>query len=149
MREKLAASLDAVVRGLLVEAGDQAEPPEFAVETPRQGSHGDFACNAAMLLAKRLGRPPREIAESLIERLGSADGLVSRAEVAGPGFVNLWLAGSRWQDVLQRILLAGPAFGRNDAGKGRPVQVEFVSANPTGPLSLGHGRQAILGDCVA
>ena len=149
MREQLAARIDEAVRDLLAEAGDEGEPPAFAVESPRQESHGDFACNAALLLAKRLKRPPREIAERLIALLGGAGGLVARAEVAGPGFVNLWLAEQRWQDLLGRILEAGPAFGRSDAGKGRRVQVEFVSANPTGPLSLGHGRQAVLGDCIA
>ncbi len=149
MREQLAATLEEAVRALLAEAGDAGDPPEFAVETPRQESHGDFACNAALLLAKRLKRPPRELAQRLVELLGDGGGLVARAEIAGPGFVNLWLAGSRWQDLLGAILSAGREFGRSDAGKGRPVQVEFVSANPTGPLSLGHGRQAILGDCVA
>ena len=149
MREKLAASLEAAVRGLLAEAGDDGDPPDFSVETPRQESHGDFACNAALLLAKRLGQPPRALAERLIERLGDAGGLVAKAEIAGPGFVNLWLAGARWQDLLGRILEAGPRYGQGDSGKGRRVQVEFVSANPTGPLSLGHGRQAVLGDCVA
>ncbi len=149
MREKLEVALAEAVSTLLAEAGDAEAPPAFSVEAPRQESHGDFACNAAMLLAKRLRRPPREIAEKLIETLGDAAGLVSRAEVAGPGFVNVWLAGDRWQDSLRTILEAGPAFGRSDEGKGRKVQVEFVSANPTGPLSLGHGRQAVLGDGIS
>ncbi len=149
MREQLASRVGDAVRRLLAEAGDEGAPPEFAIETPRQAEHGDFACNAAMLLAKRLRRSPRQIAEALIAELGDAGGLVERAEVAGPGFVNLWLAGSRWQDVLAEVLRAGAAYGHSDAGKGRRVQVEFVSANPTGPLSLGHGRQAVLGDCLA
>ena len=79
----------------------------------------------------------------------SSPGGVARAEVAGPGFVNVWLAVDRWRTLLAEILRAGPRFGACDAGKGRPIQVEFVSANPTGPLSVGHGRQAVLGDCIA
>lgn len=148
-RERLKAALGAAVTALLERAGDRDPPPEFAVETPRQKEHGDFACNAAMVLARRLKRPPRAIAEELAELLGDAEGLLARAEVAGPGFLNLWLGRGQWRDVLRRILEAGPAFARSDSGKGRPVQVEFVSANPTGPLSLGHGRQAVLGDCIA
>jgi len=149
MRERLGEALEVAVGQLLSEAGDGDAPPEFVVEPPRQQAHGDFACNAAMLLAKRLRRSPREIAKELIARLGNAGGLVSRAEIAGPGFVNLWLSGDHWRDLLNSILLAGAAYGRSNEGKGRKIQVEFVSANPTGPLSLGHGRQAVLGDCIA
>jgi arginyl-tRNA synthetase len=149
MRERLEEHLRAAVRRLLDEAGDTGEIPTFEVETSRQKEHGDFACNAAMVLAKRLRRPPSEIAERLIEGLGDAGGLVGRAEIAGPGFVNLWLSGDRWREVVRQILSAGEAFGSSRTGKGRRVQVEFVSANPTGPLSIGHGRQAVLGDSIA
>src|SRR5262249_9054571 len=128
--------------------GDASPPPEFTLEVPRQAEHGDFATNAALQLAKRLRRPPREIAAALAEVLAHASG-VSRAEVAGPGFVNLWLADDRWRALLVDILGAGARFGASDDGKGRKIQVEFVSANPTGPLSVGHGRQAVLGDCIA
>lgn len=148
MRKRLKDAIGAAVQALLDDAGNEGELPPFVVEAPRQADHGDFACNAPMLLAKRLRRPPRQIADDLVARLGDAAGLVARAEVAGPGFVNLWLAGDRWRDVLRDILAAGPAYGRSDVGKDRPLQVEFVSANPTGPLSVGHGRQAILGDCL-
>ena len=124
--------------------------PEFTLEIPRQKEHGDFACNAALLLAKRLRHPPREIAEQLAARLRARRRLVARAEVAGPGFVNLWLAGSRWQELLRRVLAEGARYGRvDDAARAQRVQVEFVSANPTGPLTLGHGRQAVLGDAIA
>ncbi|MCZ6464503.1 MAG: arginine--tRNA ligase [Proteobacteria bacterium] len=149
MKERLQQQLDEAVRALLAEAGDAGEIPAVALEIPRQKEHGDFACNAALLLAKRLGRKPREIAEALVEALGDAGGLVDRAEVAGPGFVNLWLAGDRWRDVLRGILEVGRSYGGSDEGAGVRVQVEFVSANPTGPLSTGHGRQAVLGDCIA
>jgi arginyl-tRNA synthetase len=149
MRDRLRRVLADGVAELLREAGDEGPPPDFTVESPRQAGHGDLACNAALLLSKRLRRPPREIAERLVSRIGSAGGLIARAEVAGPGFVNFWVADGEWQRGLVDILRAGAGFGRSDRGSGARVQVEFVSANPTGPLTLGHGRQAVLGDCIA
>jgi arginyl-tRNA synthetase len=149
MKERLLEALRGALRRILEDAGDPGALPEFALEVPRSPEHGDFACNAAMVLAKRLGRPPRAIAERLIVELGDGGGLVSAAEIAGPGFVNLRLREGRWHDVLRQILVAGETFGRSAAGASRRVQVEFVSANPTGPLTLGHGRQAVLGDCIA
>ncbi|MEE8508153.1 MAG: arginine--tRNA ligase [Myxococcota bacterium] len=149
MRERLAEQLRRAVRGLLDASADGGELPDFALEAPRNPDHGDFACNAALLLAKRLGQPPRAIAERLLAELGDAAGLIERAEVAGPGFVNIWLAGERWRELLRRVLEEGARFGHAELGGGRRVQVEFVSANPTGPLTLGHGRQAVLGDCIA
>lgn len=150
LQDKLADQLEQALSVLLAESGDAGEDrPEIVLEVPRQKDHGDFSCNVAMQLAKRLRQPPREIAGALLEKLGEAGGLVARAEVAGPGFVNLWLAESRWLDVLRAILESGERYGRSDGGKRRRVQVEFVSANPTGPLSTGHGRQAVLGDCIA
>jgi arginyl-tRNA synthetase len=149
VKERLAEVLDAALRRLLEGAGDTGDPPVYALEVPRNPDHGDFACNAAMLLAKRLRRPPRQIAEDLIRELGDAEGLLQSAEIAGPGFVNLRLAAARWQDLLGAILRAGAGFGRGTRTDRAPVQVEFVSANPTGPLTLGHGRQGVLGDCIA
>jgi arginyl-tRNA synthetase len=149
MRDRLRELLALRVAELLREAGDEGSVPAFALEPPRQAEHGDFACNVALLLAKRLRRPPREVADALVARLGGAEGLLGRAEVAGPGFVNLWVADDEWRRGLLTILAAGPGFGRGPAGAGGRVQVEFVSANPTGPLTLGHGRQAVLGDCIA
>jgi arginyl-tRNA synthetase len=149
MKERLEEALSGVVQQMLQDAGDPGPPPEFALEVPRNPEHGDFACNAAMLLPKRLKRPPKVIAEELVQRLGDAGGLVRSAEVAGPGFVNLTLRTDRWQELVSAILSAGPDYGCVDEGRGRSVQVEFVSANPTGPLTLGHGRQAVLGDCIA
>lgn len=149
MRERLTQHFREVLRTLLDAAGDGGEVPEFALEIPKREGHGDFACNAAMLLAKRLREPPRAIAERLVAGVLEASDLVERAEVAGPGFVNVWLAGSRWHDLLRRVLEQGARYGQSDVGAGQRVQVEFVSANPTGPLTLGHGRQAVLGDCIA
>ena len=148
MRERLNQAIAAAAERVLRDAGDGGPLPEFSLEVPRQAEHGDFATNAAMLLAKRLRRPPREIAAGLAEALGGSAG-VARAEVAGPGFVNVWLADDRWRTLLVEILTAGSSYGAGDAGKGQKIQVEFVSANPTGPLSVGHGRQAVLGDCIA
>jgi arginyl-tRNA synthetase len=138
--------LNALVAELL---GPDLERPEFALETPRNPDHGDFACNAALLLARPLRRNPREIAAQIVEGLLSRGDVIERAEVAGPGFVNIWLAGARWQSLLPKVLVEDVDYGRNDSGGGRKVQVEFVSANPTGPLTLGHGRQAVLGDSIA
>ena len=149
MREKLLEQLHHAIRTLCSDSEEASIPPGLRLEVPRDNGHGDFACNAALLLAGRLHRPPREIAQQLVDRLGDAGGLLERAEVAGPGFVNLWLARDRWRDLLRRILEEGAAFARSDMGAGARVQVEFVSANPTGPLSVGHGRQAILGDGIA
>jgi arginyl-tRNA synthetase len=149
MKDRLRQALEAALGRLLQGFGDDGPVPEFALEVPRNPDHGDFACNAAMLLKKRLGKPPRDLAEALAAELGDAGGLVAGAEVAGPGFLNLRLASDRWQDLLGQILRAGDAFGSGDALAGRRVQVEFVSANPTGPLTLGHGRQAVIGDCLA
>jgi len=150
MRERLRRVLEEHLAAALREAGDAGAVPAFALDPPRQAEHGDFACNAALLVAKRLRQPPRAVAERLIAALGDAGGLVAAAEVAGPGFVNLWIADAEWQRGLLGILAAGSAFGRVPRRDGALcTQIEFVSANPTGPLTLGHGRQAVLGDCIA
>jgi arginyl-tRNA synthetase len=149
VRERLLAAIDTAVRSLLAEAHAETAVPALALDPARKEEHGDFATNAAMVIAKRLARPPREVAALLIARIGDAGGLVARAEVAGPGFVNFWLDRARWRGALREILEQREGFGKTDAGKGRRVMVEFISANPTGPLSVGHGRQAILGDCIA
>ena len=154
MKEALRGKVDEALRALLGAVGDAEALPEFAIEVPRQKDHGDFSCNAAMLLAKRLGKKPRDIAEDLKARLGDADGLITRSEVAGPGFLNFVLASAGWQDRIHEILESGSRFGHTTTaarpdGSRPKVQVEFVSANPTGPLSTGHGRQAVLGDCIA
>jgi arginyl-tRNA synthetase len=149
MKEKLQDALLAAVRQVLDAAGDAGEVPSFALDLPKRADHGDFACNAAMLLAKRLGEPPRVVAKRLAAALGDADGLVERSEVAGPGFLNIWLSDARWQALMRTVLELGPRYGHSKRGGGQRVQVEFVSANPTGPLTLGHGRQAVLGDVLA
>src|SRR5258706_4658781 len=149
MRAALQQLLQDLVQDLLDEAGAEGAAPEFTLEAPRSTDHGDFACNAAMLLAKALRKSPRAIAEQIAAKLGAVRGLVARVEVAGPGFVNIWLSASRWRGLLQSVLVAGARYGASTAGASQRVQVEFVSANPTGPLTLGHGRQAVLGDAIA
>ncbi|MFP6654467.1 MAG: arginine--tRNA ligase, partial [Myxococcota bacterium] len=154
MKEKLREKLDLALRELLDAAQDSEALPAYVVETPRQKDHGDFSCNAAMLLTKRIKKNPRKIAEELKDLLGDGDGLIAAVEIAGPGFLNVRLADSGWQDLLHEVVGAGSQYGRTARQPGsngvKPkVQVEFVSANPTGPLSTGHGRQAILGDCIA
>lgn len=125
-----------------------AHDPRFRLDRPRETSHGDLATNLAMALAPRLRRPPREIAQDLKDRLDGIEG-VDRIEIAGPGFLNFFLGVAAVGGSVQRILAAGEGYGRNHDGGGRRVMVEFVSANPTGPLHLGHGRQAALGDAIA
>jgi len=119
------------------------------LDRPRDTSHGDLATNVALQLAKPLKRPPRELAETIIAQLEAPQGLVTRTEIAGPGFINFWLADAAVAEVLPDILAAGASWGRSTTGRGRSVNVEFVSANPTGPLHVGHGRGAALGDAIA
>ena len=119
-----------------------------AVEPPRDPAHGDMATNAAMVLAKPAGQPPRVIADALAARLAK-DPRISAAEVAGPGFLNLRLSNLVWQGVVKAALTAGKDFGRSTAGAGRHVNVEFVSANPTGPMHVGHVRGAVVGDALS
>ena len=127
---------------------DGIDAGRVAVETPRDDAHGDLSTNAALLLAKPAGLKPRDLAETLAEGL-RAHPQVDRAEIAGPGFVNLWIADDFWRDCLAAALRAGPAFGDSTLGGGAPVNVEYVSANPTGPMHVGHGRGAVVGDALA
>ena len=120
----------------------------MVVETPRDASHGDLACNAAMVLAKPAGKNPRALAELLAERLTKYDEIDS-AEVAGPGFLNFHVNASVWPKVVAAVLSQGAEYGRSDIGKGTTINVEYVSANPTGPMHAGHARGACFGDALA
>jgi arginyl-tRNA synthetase len=122
--------------------------PGFVIERARSREHGDFACNVALLLAKPARAKPRELAEKLVAALPS-NALVARVEIAGPGFINFHLAATAYHAEVQRILDQGDSYGRSDSGAGKTVGVEFVSANPTGPLHVGHGRAAAIGDCLS
>ncbi|AMY69773.1 arginine--tRNA ligase [Frigidibacter mobilis] len=142
-----------VIRNLEAMAAEGALPAGLdmaavSVEPPRDPAHGDMATNAAMVLAKPAGQSPRVIAEALAARL-AADPRLTTAEVAGPGFLNLRLSPAEWQGVVRAALRAPEAYGRSDIGRGRKVNVEFVSANPTGPMHVGHTRGAVFGDALA
>ena len=128
--------------------GSGADVSRIVVEPPRDPTHGDMATNAAMVLAKDAGKKPRELAESIAAKLRS-DGKVASADVAGPGFINLTLKANVWSEELRLVLEAGREYGRSDMGKGEKVNVEYVSANPTGPMHVGHGRGAVFGDALA
>jgi len=130
--------------------GLEGEVP-VSVEIPRQESHGDFSTNAAMQVARHLRRKPREVAAELVVALREEDreGRIASVEVAGPGFINLFLSEEVWRETLAGALAAGPRFGSSTVGEGSSVHLEFVSANPTGPLHVGHGRGAAVGDALA
>jgi arginyl-tRNA synthetase len=121
----------------------------FALERPRDPGHGDFATNLALVLARPLRQNPRALAERIMSQLDLPATFVTRIELAGPGFINFWLAGDALSAQVREIVEAGASYGRTTAGAGVPVNVEFVSANPTGPLHVGHGRGAALGDGIA
>jgi len=122
--------------------------PDFVIERPKTREHGDFATNAAMLLAKAARSNPRALAQALVAALPASDD-VARVEIAGPGFINFHLAPGAWQREVAAALKQGHDYGRNHSGAGRTAGVEYVSANPTGPLHVGHGRAAAIGDCIA
>ena len=120
---------------------------EILLERPKQVAHGDYACNLAMQLSKSLRKPPRDIAKALIDALPASD-VVGKVEIAGAGFINVFITTQAKQAVVHAVLAAREAYGRSTIGAGRKVGVEFVSANPTGPLHVGHGRGAAVGDCL-
>ena len=145
-RDKISAILDSMVaEGLLPKGLDYAR---LTVEPPREAAHGDMSTNAAMVLAKPAGMNPKQLGELLAERLKKLEG-VTEASVAGPGFVNFRLSREQWIAALPDILKAGIAYGDSRAGAGKKVTVEYVSANPTGPLTAGHARGAVVGDAMA
>ena len=128
--------------------GEEAVLDRIVVEPPREAAHGDLATNAAMLLAKPLGQKPRDIAIRIAEAL-ARDPDVAEAEVAGPGFINLRLRAAYWLDALRSMIVAGETYGRANLGRGERINVEYVSANPTGPMHVGHTRGAVFGDALA
>jgi arginyl-tRNA synthetase len=138
--------LDALTRDGTLPGG--LDFANVTVEPPRDPAHGDMATNAAMVLAKPAGLKPRDIAQALVAQLGT-DPRVALAEVAGPGFINLRLADGVWQKLVADILTAGTGYGRITRGQGKRVNVEYVSANPTGPMHVGHTRGAVFGDALA
>jgi arginyl-tRNA synthetase len=122
--------------------------PAAIIEKPAHPEHGDFATNAAMLLAKAERKSPRLVAEALVVHLRGAADIFAGVEIAGPGFINFRIKDEAWRKLLYDIDRAGEAYGKGNAGQGKKIQVEFVSANPTGPLHIGHGRGAAIGDVI-
>ncbi len=124
-------------------------PPLIEMELTKDPRHGDYASNVAMILASQAGKNPREIAKILSGRIGDAGNILERVEIAGPGFINFFIREGCWSSLLEDVEREGDRYGSADTGKGRRVQVEFVSANPTGPLHIGHARGAVVGDVMA
>jgi arginyl-tRNA synthetase len=122
--------------------------PEYVIEVPNNSAHGHFATNLPMVLASSQRKRPRDLATVIVENLEDADKLIERVEIAGPGFINFTITPRQWQTLLADILALGDGYGQSSMGAGQKVLVEFVSANPTGPLHLGHGRGAALGDTL-
>lgn len=143
-------AVSALIQKALAELGQPDAP--VVLERPKTPEHGDVACTSALQLARAMKKAPRQIAEDIVaalRRYPETDALVSSIEIAGPGFINMRVADGARQDIVRQVLREGEAFGRNDAHKGESVLLEFVSANPTGPLHLGHARQGALGDVLA
>ncbi|CAN0623841.1 Arginine--tRNA ligase [Burkholderia multivorans] len=148
----LADCVKQVAQALKGDADVAFVAPAITLERPKVAAHGDVACNVAMQLAKPLGSNPRQLAEKIVAAISAhpaAQGLVDAAEIAGPGFINLRLTAAAKQAVIGAVLAQGRAFGASTREQGKRVLVEFVSANPTGPLHVGHGRQAALGDALS
>ncbi len=147
-KQQIIASIHAILTPLLADTGLN---PVITLERPRDPAHGDVACNIAMQLAKPLKKNPRELAQHIAtELVGSGQsGLLASAEVAGPGFINLRLSDAARHAVVREVVQQGARYGHGSAGVGQSVIIEFVSANPTGPLHVGHGRQAALGDALS
>ena len=141
--------LDTLIRTAYAKAFPGKEMRDFIIEIPKDTSHGDFASNAAMVNAKNAGKAPRDIAAALLEAMDFTGSYFVAAETAGPGFMNFRLGQNWFSDSVQSVLDCGADYGRSDYGHGEKVMVEFVSANPTGPMHMGNARGGAIGDCLA
>ncbi|MFM1651157.1 arginine--tRNA ligase [Brevibacillus sp. B_LB10_24] len=146
MKQRLKAEIGraTVLAGLVAES----ELPEVVLEIPKEKAHGDYATNIAMQLTRVAKKPPRQIAEAIVAQLDKSKASIEKVEIAGPGFINFYLNNSYLTEVIGQVLAAGADYGRTDAGRGEKINVEFVSANPTGSLHLGHARGAAVGDSL-
>ena len=144
-----AAVTDAFIKAM--DNGDliKADLPDFIIEKPADKKNGDFATNAAMACARVFRTAPQKIASAVVNNINLDKTYIQRCEIAGPGFINFFLSPSFYSDVLKEIAQSGDDYGRSDFGKGEKVMVEFVSANPTGPMHMGNARGGALGDCLA
>jgi arginyl-tRNA synthetase len=150
MRQRIAALVETALQAAATTEDLVTAPfPAVIIGIPANPEHGDFSCNIAMQIAKGERKPPRQVAETIIRLMGNDNSLLSKAEIAGPGFINFVVAPAAWQQTLLEIEAEGDTFGRTTSGAARKVQVEFVSANPTGPLHIGHGRGAAIGDAIS
>jgi len=147
LEQHIISALESCFREGSLESGEL--PQDWTIEIPGNPDHGDFATNVAMTMARAERKAPRKIAEILLDALGPSNALWDRVEIAGPGFINFHLNPGCWFAVLDEVQRLGSSYGLAPAGSGEKVQVEFVSANPTGPLHIGHGRGAVVGDAVA
>ncbi|RII25464.1 MAG: arginine--tRNA ligase [Geobacter sp.] len=149
MRNRIASLVESALHAATTAKELVSSPfPAVIIGTPANSDHGDFSCNVAMQLAKGERKPPRQVAEIIIRHIRNPDGLLAKTEIAGPGFINFFVSATAWQAALLEIEANGADFGLTTTGAGKKVQVEFVSANPTGPLHIGHGRGAAIGDTI-
>ncbi len=151
MRDRVIAIFRAALARGAAEGRWPALEADFSVEPPREARHGDFAVNAAMVLARPAAKPPRQLAQAIVDLVRGGDdaGDLEGMEIAGPGFINVRVAADVWLRALGEVERLGERYGRSGVGQGRRVLVEFVSANPTGPMHVGHGRNAVTGDALA
>ena len=147
MKESIENLLDRALDQLIADGLIETKPA-LQITRTKDAAHGDFTCNVAMMLAKQAGKPPREVAQAIIDTLGD-NSAIDKVEIAGPGFINFFLAQESTLNIINDILAGGDRFGESNAANGEKVQIEFVSANPTGPLHVGHGRGAAYGATLA
>ena len=148
--EQIIASVTAAIKSNIADGTFiEAEIPNFKTEIPADRKNGDYSANGAFMLSKALRMPPRKIAECILEKIDLEDTFFQKCEVAGPGFINFFLKPEFYADILLDIDACGDSYGRSDFGKGKKINVEFVSANPTGPMHMGNARGGALGDCLA
>lgn len=150
VENKLYEAIESAVKSA-IESGDlpQADIPKFIVEKPADKKNGDFSSNIAMAGARAFHGAPRMIAEAIVKNFSLDGGYIDRCEIAGPGFINFYLSDKYYSDVLKDIVASGDSYGRSDYGEGKKILVEFVSANPTGPMHIGNARGGAIGDCLA
>ena len=149
VREKLTSIVQQGVHSLYTSGYLEGEAPTIALEPPKQAVHGDYACTIALALARTAKKNPREIAQKLQAAIGEGGGMIERSEIAGPGFLNFFVSADMWRESLRDILEQGTDLLRSNVGQGEKILLEYVSANPTGPLHIAHGRGAVIGDVLA
>ena len=147
---KLESTLQNALSKAIIEAGllDAIEASTINIEIPKDKSHGDYSSNIAMQLTRQLHRNPREIANAIVDALNKEDASIEKVEIAGPGFLNFYMKNDALTSIIKEVLKEGENYGQSDFGKGTKVDVEFVSANPTGDLHLGHAKGAAVGDSI-